>query len=99
MSTTLKKEDIENYNKKRQQIIELNSKKEAQYQITTKNIQDSIKKLNEMLVEDGILDIVITEENFREVYKTLKERAEKDYKEGMKIIEEEKEKYKEVVEG
>lgn len=99
MSTTLKKEDIENYNKKRQQIIELNSKKEAQYQITTKNIQDSIKKLNEMLVEDGILDIVITEENFREVYKTLKERAEKDYKEGMKIIEEEKEKYREVVEG
>ena len=66
MSTTLKKEDIENYNKKRQQIIELNSKKEAQYQITTKNIQDSIKKLNEMLVEDGILDIVITEDNFRE---------------------------------
>ena len=99
MSTTLKKEDIENYNKKRQQIIELNSKKEAQYQITIKNIQDSIKKLNEMLVEDGILDIVITEENFREVYKTLKERAEKDYKEGMKIIEEEKEKYREVVEG
>ena len=99
MSTTLKKEDIENYNKKRQQIIELNSKKEAQYQITTKNIQDSIKKLNEMLVEDGILDIVITEENFREVYKTLKERAEKDYTEGMKIIEEEKEKYREVVEG
>ena len=99
MSTTLKKEDIENYNKKRQQIIELNSKQEAQYQITTKNIQDSIKKLNEMLVEDGILDIVITEENFREVYKTLKEIAEKDYKEGMKIIEEEKEKYREVVEG
>ncbi len=52
-----------------------------------------------MLVEDGILDIVITEENFREVYKTLKERAKKDYKEGMKIIEKEKEKYMEVVKG
>ena len=93
MATTLKREEIESYNKKRQQIIDLNSKKEAQYQITMKDIDTKIAKLNEMLIEDGILDIVITRDNFKDVYKQLKAKAEKDYAEGMKIMEQETKEY------